>query len=228
MAERERIQRDVPETYKGAPEEKGKAKKNKQQNKQGEGGTWEKITEQAQKQFESDQEDLKIVEELAWGSRNSEQGEKSDVFWIAHWGWSKEPSTQKQKAVAPEIYTQDQGKNQGLVKFPISITGLKSYKSSAEWMNECDSEVPRDRYREPTSEHVTCKSVMKYTNYTSDRKTSGVKAKFKVLSPLLENWYWHFQSILPNLVSAHRVRLWYSGYSYYSVPSGAVGQPYPK
>lgn len=147
------------------------------------------------------------MEELAWGSRNSEQGEKSDVFWIAHWGWSKEPSTQKQKAVAPEIYTQDQGKNQGLVKFPISVTGLKSYKSSAEWMNECDSEVPRDRYREPTSEHVTCKSVMKYTNYTSDRKTSGVKAKFKVLLPLLENWYWHFQSILPNLVSAHRVRL---------------------
>lgn len=39
MAERERIQRDIPETYKGAPEEKGKAKKNKQQNKQGEGGT---------------------------------------------------------------------------------------------------------------------------------------------------------------------------------------------
>lgn len=98
------------------------------------------------------------------------------------------------------------------------------------WMHECDSKVPCDRYREPASEHVTCKPVMKYTNYRSDKKTSGVKTKFNMLSPLLENWYRHFQSILPklHLVSAHRVRLWYSGYSYYSAPSGAAGQPYPK
>lgn len=58
MAERERIQRDIPEMDMWAPEEKGKAKQKQKKNREkGE----HKKKEQAQKQFESDQEDLKIV-----------------------------------------------------------------------------------------------------------------------------------------------------------------------